>query len=322
MWIFKPILKSKIWGGCEILHFKGIKDDNRTDIGESWEVSGLPGSESVVKAGPDMGMSLPQLVHKYGATLLGTRTYQEYPEQFPLLVKIIDAHDDLSVQVHPDNDFAREYGYPNGKTEMWVVLKSTPDATLKNGFKHPVDKKEFLSKVQDGSIMNDLRSVTVHPMDAFFIPAGRVHTIGAGMMVVEVQQTSDLTYRIYDYERQDSNGNKRELHLDKAVEAINFSDCGGYPLRWEKKDEGRSIILPSPLFFTNLVETRVNHCIDYSCLDSFVILMCVGGNATLTDDVSTMTISCGDTVLLPASNRYLDIAPGVNGFSSIEIYIE
>ena len=225
MWTFLPILKSTIWGGDSIAPFKGIKTD-KTAIGESWEISGVEGDESVVAAGPDKDMTLTALIDKYGEKLLGKKNFQRFGNRFPLLVKIIDAAQDLSVQVHPDDDMARRLGQANGKTEMWYVLKAKKDARLALGFTRAIGREEFRPLVESGEIENVLRFIPVRKGEAYFIPGRTVHAIGKGMMVAEIQQTSDVTYRLYDYRRKGPDGKERQLHIDLAEEAsdLGFTD--------------------------------------------------------------------------------------------------
>ena len=201
-------------------------------IGESWEISGVAGSESVVADGKDKGLTLTALIDKYGASLLGEKNYKRYGDSFPLLIKFIDAHDDLSVQVHPDDELARKRGSKFGKTEMWYVLGAAPGARLANGFNREVNPDEYEGLVNSGEIMDVLNFNPVKPGDTFFIPAGRVHAIGKGAFVAEIQETSDITYRLYDYKRKDKDGNERQLHTKEAFEAINFKDTEGKPVAY------------------------------------------------------------------------------------------
>lgn len=233
MWIFNPILKSTIWGGERIATYKGIATDLEK-VGESWELSGVEGDESVVAEGIDAGMTLPALIDRYGASLMGHRNYEKFGNRFPLLIKFIDAREDLSVQVHPDDAMSQKYGMPNGKTEMWFVLDAAEGARLANGFKNPVDPADYETLVKSGEIENVLNFVEIKPGDTYFIPAGRVHAIGKGAFVAEIQQTSDATYRLYDYHRKDKNGNERELHTELAKEAVNFNDTDGNPVDYKR----------------------------------------------------------------------------------------
>ena len=218
---FVPLFKETIWGGNRILPFKGLPSDSR-QIGESWEVSGVQGQESVVADGPDAGKTLGELCAAYGAALMGTANAGRYGTSFPLLIKFIDAASPLSVQVHPDDEYARRVENDNGKTEMWYILGADEGAGIYCGFKRDTDKEEFLAKVKDGTVEELLNFIPVKEGDCFLIEAGTVHAIGAGCVICEVQQSSNVTYRVYDYNRRGADGKLRPLHVEKAVDVINF----------------------------------------------------------------------------------------------------
>ena len=220
--IFKPILKKVIWGGSDICPFKGITPVQE-GIGESWEVSHVAGDYSVVDNGELAGKNLDELIKTYGAQLLGKKVVDQFGETFPLLIKFIDARDDLSIQVHPDDELAKKRHNSFGKTEMWYVIDAADDATLYSGFSKQIDADEYVKRVQDGTIMDVLQRYTVDPGDVFFLPAGRVHAIGAGCFIAEIQQTSNITYRIFDYDRKGPDGKGRELHTELAKDAINYT---------------------------------------------------------------------------------------------------
>lgn len=320
MWTFNPILKTLIWGGDKIAPFKEIETD-LTQIGESWEISGVKGSESIVASGPDEGLSLSELLQKYGANLLGKKNYQKYGDHFPLLIKFIDARRDLSVQVHPDDELASARGSRFGKTEMWYVLGTEKDAVLANGFNREVDPKEYRELVESGKIMEVLNFNPITPGDTFYIPAGRVHAIGKGTFVVEIQETSDITYRLYDYKRRDANGNERELHTDEAFEAINFSDTDGKAVEYSVRHDLPVNLVTSPFFTTNL--WKIDHEVmrDYSEWDTFVIVIATKGAARLTTDLDELYLKAGNTVLIPASCKKLIINPE-GEFEGLESYIK
>lgn len=320
MWTFNPILKSVIWGGEKIAPFKGITSD-RTDIGESWEISGVAGSESVVADGPDKGLTLTQLIDKYKSSLLGERNYKKYGDTFPLLIKFIDARQDLSVQVHPTDELAQARGSKFGKTEMWYVLGAEKGAVLANGFNRPVDPAEYEGLVETGKIMDVLNFNPIKPGDTFFIPAGRVHAIGKGAFVAEIQETSDITYRLYDYKRKDKDGHERQLHTKEAFDAINFNDTDGHAVEYTVHPDIPVNLVTSPFFTTNL--WKIDHEVmrDYSEWDTFVAIICIKGSATLTTDMETRKVSAGTTVLIPASCKKLIIDPeGV--FEALETFIK
>lgn len=320
MWTFNPIFKTVIWGGEKIAPFKGVATDQKK-IGESWEISGVAGSESVVADGKDKGLTLTALIDKYGASLLGEKNYKRYGDSFPLLIKFIDAHDDLSVQVHPDDELARKRGSNFGKTEMWYVLGAAPGARLANGFNREVNPDEYEGLVNSGEIMDVLNFNPVKPGDTFFIPAGRVHAIGKGAFVAEIQETSDITYRLYDYKRKDKDGNERQLHTKEAFEAINFKDTEGKPVAYTAHRDIPVNLVTSPFFTTNLWTIDHEVMRDYSEWDTYVVIICTKGKATLTTDMETRVIKEGTSVLIPASCKKLTIIPD-NLFEALETYIK
>lgn len=320
MWTFNPILKSIIWGGEKIAPYKGIKTD-QTTIGESWEISGVEGSESIVADGVDAGLTLTQLLERYGSKLLGEKNYKKYGNTFPLLIKFIDARQDLSVQVHPTDELARERGSKFGKTEMWYVLGAEKGARLANGFNREIQPSEYESLVESGEIMDVLNFNEIKPGDTFFIPAGRVHAIGKGAFVAEIQETSDITYRLYDYKRKDKDGNERQLHTKEAFDAINFNDTEGKPVEYKMIRDIPVNLVTSPFFTTNVWHIDHEVMRDYSEWDTFVAIICTKGSATVTTDTDSRTVNEGMSILIPASCKKLTIVP--NGvFEALETYIK
>lgn len=304
---FQPILKQTLWGGEKIAPLKKIKDAP-TQIGESWEISGVENNVSVVSDGPEKGMTLTELIEKYGSKLLGQRNYEQFGTEFPLLIKIIDARQALSIQVHPNDEIARKHGHSRGKTEMWYMLPSEPDASMYVGLKKDLTPEKFMSMVADNTICDALVNYNVKAGDCFFLPAGRIHSIGAGCLLVEIQQTSDVTYRIYDFNRRDRNGNLRELHVDLSAECIDYQAHPDYKTRYEHDNNGRAQLADCPYFTTSLWNVNQNCVIDCSKLDSFVILICTKGNGTIIeDDGSEHPISMGDTMLLPATTKKIEL---------------
>lgn len=320
MWTFNPILKTLIWGGEKIAPYKGIRTALK-NIGESWEISGVAGSESVVADGPDKGLTLSQLLEKYGEKLLGKKNYKKYGNSFPLLIKFIDAAHDLSVQVHPDDELARKRGSLFGKTEMWYVLGAEEGALLANGFNREVKPEEYKNLVDTGEIMDVLNFNPVKKGDAFYIPAGRVHAIGKGAFVAEIQETSDITYRLYDYKRKDENGNERELHTEEAFEAINFSDTDGHAVEYTAHPDVPVNLVTSPFFTTNLLDIDHEVMRDYSEWDTFVVIICTKGSARLTTSDSSIILNEGHSVLIPAYCKSLSIRPE-GTFEALETYIK
>lgn len=320
MWTFNPIFKTIIWGGEKIAPFKGIKTE-QTSIGESWEISGVEGSESVVADGADAGLTLTQLLERYGAKLLGEKNYRKYGNTFPLLIKFIDACQDLSVQVHPTDELARERGAKFGKTEMWYVLGAENGARLANGFNRKVNPSEYEKLVETGEIMDVLNFNNIKPGDTFFIPAGRVHAIGKGAFVAEIQETSDITYRLYDYKRKDKDGNERQLHTKEAFEAINFDDTEGKPVEYNMIRDIPVNLVTTPFFTTNVWQIDHEVMRDYSEWDTFVAIICTKGSATITTDTDSKHVKEGMSILIPASCKKLTIVPD-KVFEALETYIK
>lgn len=320
MWKFKPILKSTIWGGDRIIPFKGL-DAELSDVGESWEVSGVPGMESVVDSGPDAGLTLTQLMDKYGSKLLGERNYKKYGNNFPLLVKLIDAGSDLSVQVHPDDALAQRRGYPNGKCEMWYVADAAKNARIASGFRVPVDPAGYDGLVESGTIEDKLNYIDVHPGEVYFTPGGRVHAIGTGCLLVEIQQTSDVTYRIYDYHRRNKDGKERELHTEAAREAIDFNDTGVQAVEYQLRMNVPVTVVKSPFFSTNVLNVDTDLLRDYSESDTFVILVVVEGEAEITCGTHEIRARRGQSLLVPASALGITINPAKT-CRIIETYIK
>ena len=306
MYKFEPQIKQTLWGGDKIIPFKHlhIQMDN---VGESWEISGVKGSETIVAEGEHKGKNLNELVSELKGKLVGEENYQRFGDEFPLLVKFIDARQDLSIQVHPSDEVAHRQGKPRGKTEMWYCLESDAQARLYNGLKKQITPDEYKAMVENDTITDALASYEVHEGDVFFIPAGRIHSIGAGCFVTEIQQTSDVTYRIYDFKRKDKNGNYRELHTQQAAESIDYAVQPSYRTEYQaKKDEGVQVIA-CPHFTTAVYDLTEPMTLDYSELDSFVILVAVKGTGRITADDETSDFQAGDSILLPATTNEVKV---------------
>ena len=302
MFKFEPLLKQTLWGGDKIIPFKHL-NTKMEQVGESWEISGVKDFETIVANGPDKGKSLNQLVSEMKDQLVGKENYERFGDEFPLLVKFIDAHQDLSIQVHPSDEVAHRQGKPHGKTEMWYALPSTPGAMLYNGLKQQITPEQYKQMVENDTITDALARYEVHEGDVFFIPAGRIHTIGAGCFVAEIQQTSDVTYRIYDFKRKDKNGNYRELHTQLAAESIDYTVLDNYRTEYEPlKNEGVQVAT-CPYFTTAVYDLTEPMTLDYSELDSFVILIAVKGEGRLICNGEEMPFQMGDTLLFPATTN-------------------
>ena len=305
---FRPILKETIWGGDKIQHIRHISGLENKRIGESWEISGLEGSESIVDGGVYDGMTLSRLIDTLKGKLVGEENYRRFGNRFPLLIKFIDARQDLSIQVHPDDETALRHGMVNGKNEMWYLLDSEPYASLRCGLKEGLSADDIIKKVDDGTICDSIAQYNVKAGDCFYIPAGRVHSIGAGCLIAEIQQTSDTTYRLYDYNRRDSNGNLRQLHVRQAAECIDYTVRKDYRQTYKREKNIRVPLVKCKYFKTSLYDIDRTLRLDYSELDSFVILICVKGSGTITDEDGNIAMTQEyETVLVPATTTTLEI---------------
>lgn len=312
---FTPILKQTIWGGEKIAALKHISTDMEF-IGESWELSGVEGNETLAVDG---GMTLNQCVSHYGARLLGQANYERFGNTFPLLVKFIDAQKDLSIQVHPDDATARRLGQERGKTEMWYLMESDPTASLYSGLRRAITPAEYEEKVNDGTICDALARYDAAEDDVFFLPAGRIHAIGAGCFLAEIQQTSDVTYRIYDYNRRDRNGNLRELHMREAVQSIDWHTEADYRTHYKPIMNEAVKLVSCPYFTTSVYDIDSPVAIDHSQFDSFVILIGLKGCATVTTSEDEAKLMAGETLLIAAENRDITISGHAK---LLEVHIE
>lgn len=304
---FKALLKQTIWGGDKIIPFKHL-DDYLENVGESWEISGVPGNETVVADGEYAGKKLNELVIEQKDKLVGKANYERFGDEFPLLIKFIDARQDLSIQVHPTDEIAKRQGKERGKTEMWYIMDSDKDAKLYSGLKKQITPEQYKAMVEDDTITDALAQYEVKEDDCFFLPAGRIHAIGTGCFLAEIQQTSDVTYRIYDFKRKDKDGNYRQLHTKEAAECINYTVEDDYRTHYEhKKNEGVTLV-ECPYFTTAVYDLDEPMTLDYSELDSFVILIGLKGEGTITDNEgNTVTISAGESILVPATTDTLRV---------------
>ena len=317
---FDPILKEIIWGGDEICRFKNLYP-LRSGIGESWELSHVKNNVSMVANGELKGKSLEELIEAYGEKLLGRKVINRFSTIFPLLIKFIDARDSLSVQVHPDDRLAKIRHNSFGKTEMWYVIHATPGAFLYSGFARPMTPDEYVRSLEEDTFMNYLQRHEVKSGDVFFLPAGRVHAIGAGCFIAEIQQTSDITYRIYDYNRRDANGNPRELHTELAKDAIDYTIYPDYKLNYIPGRQPVQALVSCPYFTTNVIEGKKDDTLQTTHPDSFSIYICLEGNVQLTDGNGySVEIRQGETVLLPAENRLVSLRFAETG-KLLETYI-
>ena len=315
---FQPILQEKICGGQKLSHLLGKPSESEA-LGESWEISGVKGNISEVANGALAGKDLRQLLSTFQAELVGRQVLRSFGQEFPLLIKFIDAKSDLSVQLHPDDRIAQERHESFGKTEMWYVMQADPGARLNIGFNRSVDKTEYLSHLESGKIIDLLNFVEVDKGDAFFIAPGKVHAIGGGVLIAEIQQTSDITYRIYDWDRTDDSGKPRELHTELALEVIDFEKKEDYRRPYKKIRNTPSNIASCQYFTTNFLPVTGIVERNLSKLDSFVIYMCVEGTASIEIFGNKETIKTGETLLIPASAPEAVIL--AEDASLLEVYI-
>ena len=304
---FRPLLKSTIWGGEKIIPFKQL-DAQQEQVGESWEISGVKDNETIIASGEHQGKPLNQLVAELKAELVGKDNYERFGNEFPLLIKFIDARQDLSIQVHPTDEIAHRQGKPRGKTEMWYIMDSDPGAKLYSGLRQQITPERYKEMVEDDTICDALAQYEVSEGDVFFLPAGRIHAIGAGCFLAEIQQTSDVTYRIYDFKRRDKDGNYRQLHTHEAAESINYQVESDYRTHYTPmKNEGVQLV-QCPYFTTAVYDLDEPMTLDYSELDSFVILIGLSGSATITDEEGNQTsLKAGETLLVPATAQELKV---------------
>ncbi|MFV0390468.1 MAG: type I phosphomannose isomerase catalytic subunit [Paludibacteraceae bacterium] len=318
---FQPIVKDKIWGGDKLEKLYGKNADGLPNIGESWELSGYPTDVSVVANGYLVGKTLQELLDTYKEQLVGRRVFQRFGNSFPLLFKLIHAEDDLSIQVHPNDETARKKHNSLGKTEMWYVLHAEPKAELIVGFNEDLTKEQYAEALKTGKIEELMQKVPVEAGDVFFIPAGLVHAIGKGIVVAEIQESSDATYRIYDFNRKDDKGNERELHTDLALEAIDFTATKNPKQVYTPVLNETVQLVKCPYFTTNLLELDKKLTLPYNLTETFVVYMCLEGSFEISGATANVLVEKGETVMLPAGMKYPTLSP--NGKAKIlEVFID
>ncbi len=306
---FEAILKEIIWGGQDIRPFKGL-EPNEKKIGESWELSHVEANYSIVANGTLEGKNLDELIKTYKERLLGKSVYERFGDTFPLLIKFIDAQDNLSIQVHPDDELAKERHNSFGKTEMWYVIKASDKAKLYSGFSKQSSPEDYVKRIANNSIMDVLKEYKVKAGDVFFLPAGRVHAIGAGCFIAEIQQTSNITYRIYDYARTDAQGNQRELHTELAKDAIDYTLSDDYRTNYIAKQDEAVKLAECQYFKTNLLDLSQSMERSLKDRDSFVVYIVMEGALDLTDDKGyKLNLKQGQTILVPAECTSVKLEP-------------
>lgn len=318
---FKPLLKQTIWGGDK-LAYKSKDSKVKDSIGESWEISGVQDNVSVVSEGILADNSLEELIEVYMGDLVGDKIYEKFGVEFPLLIKYIDARDNLSIQVHPDDATAKERHNAYGKTEMWYLVDAEPDAELILGFKKDTNKEEYLKNLHNNTLPQLLNTEKVSKGDCFFIPAGTVHAICKGCLIAEIQQTSDITYRIYDYDRRDKDGNPRELHTELATDVIHYNEQKQHSIHYHQHENHTEELVDCNYFTTNYLKFDKEIEKDYIELDSFVIYMCLEGTFNLVYEVDQVVkVKKGETILIPACLKNLFLLPEKEA-EILEIYIK
>ncbi|RLD64603.1 MAG: mannose-6-phosphate isomerase [Bacteroidetes bacterium] len=318
---FKPIYIEKIWGGTKIKTFLNKNISNIDNCGESWEISCVKNNISVVENGFLKDNNLQEIIEVYMGDIVGDTVFEKFGDEFPLLIKFIDANDNLSVQVHPNDELAQERHNTNGKTEMWYIINAEKGAQLISGFNKEISKTTYLKHLKNNTLTEILNFEDVSTDDVFFIPAGRVHATGKGILLAEIQQTSDVTYRIFDWNRKDANGKSRELHTDLAVDALDFSHHNNYKTKYTKKINKSSNLINCQYFTTNILEFDKEIEKDYNELDSFVIYMCIEGSYSIKyNENNEIKISKGETVLLPAVLENILLMPNEKT-KLLEVYL-
>ena len=318
---FKPIFHEKIWGGNRIKSVLNKDFGSILNCGESWEISAVEGFVSEVANGFLAGNDLNELVEIYMGDLVGEKVYQKYGNEFPLLLKFIDAANNLSVQIHPNDKIAKERHKAYGKSEMWYVVDTEDESYINSGFNQPVTKEKFIDFFSRGKLMDLLRFDKVSPDDVYFIPAGRVHSIGKGVLLAEIQQTSDVTYRIYDFDRKDTKGNSRELHTGWAVDAINYDFKEDYKTHFTAEKNISTELVRCDYFTTNILKFDKELDKDYNHIDSFIIYMNLEGDFLINYDKGSELVKKGETVLIPACLETLRLIPVSGQAKTLEIYI-
>lgn len=315
---FEPILQEKIWGGSKLKSLLNKKSTSDS-IGESWEISGVEGHISVVNNGAYKGASITDLIKDHKENFVGSKNYSQFGNEFPLLIKYLDAKTDLSVQVHPDDEMAQAEHNSFGKTEMWYIMDREEDATIINGFKDKKVTTNSLRAITKDNVDQILNKQKVNKGDAFFIPAGKVHAIGAGVLAAEIQQTSDITYRVYDWDRVDSAGNKRELHMEQSIKAVKRNELHLNEIPNPTSIPNSKVLASCPYFTSTVMDLDQPTSVDYSSKDSFVIYMCVEGSFEIKINDTREMVSKGETVLIPANAKqvYLD----TQSAKVIEVYV-
>lgn len=317
---FKNIHKEKVWGGKKLKQYFDDIPQEIEQLGESWVLSGVKGDQSEITNGFLEENELNELVEVYMGDLVGEKNYERFGNTFPILLKLIDTNDWLSIQVHPDDKLAKQRNAGSGKSEMWYILEAESDSQLISGFSKKVNKEEYLQRLASNELKLILNYENVKAGDVFYIPSGRVHAIGSGITLAEIQQTSDTTYRIYDWDRKDDQGNSRELHTEDALDALNFEVEKSYKTAYRNKQNETVSLVHCPHFTTNLLDLDKGIEKDYGYIDSFVIHLCVEGDYSLGYEGGKMNVKAGEAVLIPALSTNIQMIPE-RSTKILEVYI-
>lgn len=301
---FYPILKERLWGGTKLGTLLG-KELESDLIGESWELSGVAGDVSIVANGSFKGTTLTDLINRFPEEILGKSVLERFGKEFPILIKFIDAQKDLSIQLHPNDELARKRHNSFGKTEMWYIMDADKDAELIIGFKEDISKETYVKSLKNDTLTDLLNYENVKEGDAYFISAGKIHAIGAGVLIAEIQQTSDQTYRVYDYNRKDAQGNLRELHTELSIDAISYVKQDDFKVGYGQEENVSNPMVNCPYFKTNFISLNKNIQLDVSDQDSFTIYMCIDGEVTIENGFGSISIKKGETVLVPAITSHI-----------------
>lgn len=317
---FETVLKEKVWGGTVLTDHYNKQTTLRGKIGESWEISAVSDNISIVSNGFLAGNNLEELIEVYMGDITGDSVYEKFGKEFPLLIKFIEANQDLSIQVHPGNELAKKRHNAYGKTEMWHILECTKEARIFTGFREGTTREMYQLAVENGTLAELMNAEIPEPGDTFFTPAGRVHAIGAGTVLVEIQQTSDITYRIFDWNRKSEGNEKRELHTDLALDAIDFTATGTSKFKIDPEYNKAESLVSCEFFITNLLKLNKPLKREYYLLDSFIIYICTGGELVIRWEDNHDHLRKGETILLPAEIKEVILEP-VGEVKLLEVYI-
>ena len=306
---FRPIFKHRIWGGTRLKELFNKDFSPLPNCGESWELSGVNENLSVVDNGFLAGNNINELIEIYMGDLLGDKVFEKYGNEFPLLIKLLDTSSFLSIQVHPDDTYAMKHHNSSGKSEMWIVIDAEEDSEIITGFNRDVDKETYLEYLNTNKLKEILNVEKARRGDVYFIPTGRIHAIGSGITLLEIQQTSDVTYRVYDWDRKDENGNYRDLHTDQALEVLDFKKYDNYKTDYQLVKNQFTELVKTPYFTTRMMEFDKEREVDYGFLDSFVIYSCLEGNCMINYAGGVEIVQAGNVVLIPADLKSLSVTP-------------